>query len=213
VTLEERLHRERERNECLAKEIADLKAEQKSRARLAGMRVVGHSLMHALELIGPLAERERQKAESDRRLAELQREQALVTEGGQSGLLQEQISGYGVRKGQRGEQAAAAKHSPPESSPSTPCDFAYSADYASVQIRGRTFRLTRRQSYVIRILHSHYRQGTPTVGDAYILDKMGTGKRLRDVFKSNIGAWKALVRREGPGRVRLNLPDSPHRPA
>lgn len=87
--------------------------------------------------------------------------------------------------------------------------FTHSEDYSSVSLRGKRFALTSAQSQVIKTLHESWKEGTPELRQAYVLEKLETpSKRLRDSFKSNPGAWKAFIRRgERKGTVRLNLPD------
>lgn len=85
--------------------------------------------------------------------------------------------------------------------------FTHSTDYRSVTRYGATFSLTPRQAQVIQILHEAYEGGNPDIGGAAILEQLGTqNSRLRDTFRSNLEAWKALVR---PGRTKgsykLNL--------
>jgi hypothetical protein len=78
-----------------------------------------------------------------------------------------------------------------------------------VSLRGKKFTLTPAQSQVIKILHEAWTRGTPELRQAYLLEQLETpSKRLRDSFKSNRDAWKALIRRgERKGTVRLNLPE------
>lgn len=85
--------------------------------------------------------------------------------------------------------------------------FTHSGDYRSVSSGGQTHSLTGRQAQVIQILHEAYKNGTPDVGSALILEKLETrNSRLRDTFKTNRRAWKALiVPGKTKGTLRLNL--------
>jgi hypothetical protein len=96
---------------------------------------------------------------------------------------------------------------PRVSEPEPPGGFAHTSDYRSVTLRGATHSLTGRQAQVIQILHGAYENGTPDVGNASILEELGTpSDRLRDTFKSNMAAWKALIARgKRRGTHRLNL--------
>lgn len=87
--------------------------------------------------------------------------------------------------------------------------FAHFEDYSSVSLRGKSFKLTSAQSQVVKTLHEAWKQGNPELRQAYVLEKVEiSSKRLRDSFKSNPAAWKALFRRgERKGTVRLNLPE------
>ncbi len=59
--------------------------------------------------------------------------------------------------------------------------FTHSEDYSSVTLRGHRFQLTSAQSQVIRTLHEEWKQGTPELRQAYVLEKLETSsKRLRD---------------------------------
>jgi hypothetical protein len=84
--------------------------------------------------------------------------------------------------------------------------FTHSDDYRSVVIRGQNFTLTSRQAQVIQILDENRDNGHPDLSQDYILERLGTANsRLRDTFKTNRDAWKALVRPGSTkGTVRLN---------
>lgn len=84
----------------------------------------------------------------------------------------------------------------------------HSKDYASVRIRGSLFTLTGSQGAVIRELHEAWENGTPDLTESFLLERLETGsKRLRDTFKSNMPAWKALIASKRKGSFRLNLPE------
>ncbi len=85
--------------------------------------------------------------------------------------------------------------------------FVHSEDYRSVRLNGITYTLTGRQAQIIEILHEAHQNGTPEVGSASILEKLGTSNgRWQDTFKSSPDARNALIasgtRR---GTLRLNI--------
>jgi hypothetical protein len=85
--------------------------------------------------------------------------------------------------------------------------FSCSEDYRSVTIRGTTHTLTSRQAHIIQILDESRRNGHPDVGKDYLLEKLETpNSRVRDSFKSDPSAWKALIRiGTKKGTYRLNV--------
>lgn len=87
--------------------------------------------------------------------------------------------------------------------------FTHSPDYRFVTLHNDNFNLTSNQATVIKCLHEAFKKGTPEVGQAYILENVldTTSTRLRDTFKSNPNAWKALITTtQGKrGTYRLNL--------
>ena len=94
----------------------------------------------------------------------------------------------------------------PEKLPSP--DFTHSEDFRSVCIMGQGFTLTPAQAKIIELLHEAWENGNPDLGHAFILVKLeSTSKRLRDLFQSNRGAWKALIISKKKGTARLNLPE------
>jgi hypothetical protein len=101
-------------------------------------------------------------------------------------------------------QAGVSKES---SMPTNGEEFTHSDDYRSVNVRGQNFTLTSRQAQVIQILDENRRNGLPEVGKDYLLEKLETrSSRLRDSFKSNLLAWKVLVKQgTKKGTVRLNV--------
>ena len=88
-----------------------------------------------------------------------------------------------------------------------PEKFKHSEDYSSVSLNGKPFTLTPRQAQVIQLLHAAYENGTPEIGSQFILEKIETpNSRLRDTFRSNLDAWKTLVKAGTKrGTVRLNI--------
>jgi hypothetical protein len=86
-------------------------------------------------------------------------------------------------------------------------EFSHSVDYRSVCLGGKRFTLTSRQAQVIQLLHGAHEKATPEIGAQYILEEIGSpNSRLRDSFKSNQEAWKALVRPgKKKGTIRLNV--------
>jgi hypothetical protein len=98
----------------------------------------------------------------------------------------------------------------------TAVEFKYSPDFRSVNMRGKIFGLTPTQAHVIEILFENWKQGTPDVSQAYILEQIHKGKieggydRVRDVFKGKgfPENWTALVKKgEKKGTLRLNVAD------
>jgi hypothetical protein len=86
-------------------------------------------------------------------------------------------------------------------------EFTHSADYRSVGLKGQRYSLTSRQAQVVELLHTASSDGNPELGKDYILEHLETpSSRLRDTFKTNQSAWKALIKRgERRGTYRLNL--------
>ena len=75
-------------------------------------------------------------------------------------------------------------------------------------LREQEFHLTPRQAQVVQLLHEQCAQGTPEVGQAFILEHLDltSTNRLVDVFKGS-AAWNALVvRGQKRGTYRLNMP-------
>jgi hypothetical protein len=90
----------------------------------------------------------------------------------------------------------------------TATPFAHSADYRTVTIRGETHRVTAQQAQMVEILHEAYKNGTPDVSIAHILERLEkNSSRWQDTFKSNPEAKKALIKSGGVprGTLRLNL--------
>jgi hypothetical protein len=92
-----------------------------------------------------------------------------------------------------------------------PDHFEHDHQYRHVEIGGKPFSLTPDQARVIEILHLAHKSGRPDVPNREILAKLEREtSRLRDIFRSRPGAWRALVKRGvGRGMSRLNLPDAP----
>lgn len=85
-------------------------------------------------------------------------------------------------------------------------NFRHSPDFRSVSLNNVEYILTSKQAQVIQILFEAYRKNPPDVGTAYILSEIDSvGNRVRDVFKQNLEAWKALIISNRKGTVRLNL--------
>lgn len=84
--------------------------------------------------------------------------------------------------------------------------FKHSDDYRWVRIRGQEYRLTSMQAQVIGVLHKAWVEGKPELGmDSILAELDARSSRLRDIFRSRPGSYKKLVKRTGPGVVRLNL--------
>lgn len=84
--------------------------------------------------------------------------------------------------------------------------FNHSPDYISVKWKEETFTFTSRQAQVVEILHKGFLNGTPDVGQAYILENLGSpNSRLKDTFK-NHSAWGTfIVPGEKRSTRRLNI--------
>lgn len=113
----------------------------------------------------------------------------------------------------RSDQVGASKGSPKptnsdfRSNAPKSEEFKHSEDYRSVIVRGQNFTLTSRQAQVIQMLDESRRSGHPDVGNDYLLEMLGTtNSRLRDSFRKNPLAWKALVKTgTKKGTSRLNV--------
>jgi hypothetical protein len=84
--------------------------------------------------------------------------------------------------------------------------FTHSPDFRSVNKDGKIFSLTSKQAQVIQMLFRAQQEGTPVLGQDYILEEVSpytSTKRLRDIFKSNPEAWEALIESGRKGTVRL----------
>ncbi|MCG6533890.1 MAG: hypothetical protein L7F78_04205 [Syntrophales bacterium LBB04] len=87
--------------------------------------------------------------------------------------------------------------------------FTHSADFRSINKDGVVFTLTPKQAQVVQILSDAHENGTPEVGQGYIIEQVSGAtsiKRLRDFFKSNLNAWNALIEQgKGKGTFRLKI--------
>jgi hypothetical protein len=84
--------------------------------------------------------------------------------------------------------------------------FEHSDDYRWVRLAEQEFFLTSRQAQIIQRLHHAYISGRPELSTDSVMAEIGTiSSRLRDSFRSQPGALKALVARPRRGFVRLNL--------
>jgi hypothetical protein len=82
----------------------------------------------------------------------------------------------------------------------------YSHDFRSIRWRGRSFKLSKRQADVVRLLYRAYENGIPEMSDRVICAELQTpGSRLRDTFRKS-KAWGTLILKGSrPGMHRLNL--------
>jgi len=72
--------------------------------------------------------------------------------------------------------------------------FTHSPDYRSVKLKGRPFTLTVNQAAIIQALHETYSNGAPDMSQDAVIERANLGgRRLRDSFRSDIKAWKALI--------------------
>jgi 7-cyano-7-deazaguanine synthase in queuosine biosynthesis len=83
----------------------------------------------------------------------------------------------------------------------------HSPDYRTVVWQGRELTLTLQQARVVQLLHEQPAQGTPEIGQAFILEHLDltATSRLRDVFRGS-PAWRTLVtqgRRKGTYRLDI----------
>ncbi len=86
--------------------------------------------------------------------------------------------------------------------------FICSPDFRSVTTDKGSHLLTPTQAAVIDVLYDLYLKGTPAVSDAFVLesDKVNAkSSRLRDIFRSNMEAFRDLIARPKPGIVKLNI--------
>ncbi len=85
--------------------------------------------------------------------------------------------------------------------------FNHSEDFRSVTAHGKTFSLTLYQSRALEKLWKARKNLIPELHQAVILEGIEScSKRLRDVFKSNMEAYRALITRgERKGTFRLRL--------
>lgn len=85
--------------------------------------------------------------------------------------------------------------------------FIHSDDYRTINLKDKLYRPTAKQAEVIQILHEAYKNRAPVLGQAFILEKIGsTSKRLRDTFKSRPEIWKNVIAQgESKGTYRLNI--------
>jgi hypothetical protein len=85
--------------------------------------------------------------------------------------------------------------------------FTHSPDYRTVKLGENILALTTREAQLIEILHDYYKRGTPEVGAEHILDRIASGKRVRDIFATKRRhIFRELVRPgQQKGTFRLNL--------
>ncbi len=84
--------------------------------------------------------------------------------------------------------------------------FTYATDYRSVKLRGRRYFLTESQATAIRILHEHYLQDTPDIGQHTLLELVESkAKRLRRVFRKSNAWGELIVTGKTKGTFRLNI--------
>ena len=107
--------------------------------------------------------------------------------------------------GPNAEDAPAAPPSKSEFSPE-PQEFVPSPDYRRVDWRGKKFHFSPMQSHVVRLLHKEFQRGRGELGDAWVLEGVGShGKYLRDIFRRH-GAWGTLIiEGENKGTHKLSL--------
>lgn len=105
------------------------------------------------------------------------------------------------------DELLAASGAPRASAKETMGDFRFSEGFVSVSLRGETYKLSRQQRMVIKALYEAHMNGTPWLGkDQLLVDLLESNlDRLRDVFKSNMEAWKGLIVGDNKGNYRLKV--------
>ena len=85
--------------------------------------------------------------------------------------------------------------------------FKHSQDFRSINKNGKKFTLTPKQTQVIQILFKAQERKTPEMSQPYIIEEVSpdtSTRRVRDLFKNNIAAWKALIEQGSKkGTIRL----------
>jgi hypothetical protein len=72
--------------------------------------------------------------------------------------------------------------------------FTHSPDYRTVVLRGQRFFLTPLQAQAVQLIHEYHQRGITALSNDFILTEIGSNsKLLRDLFKRNPEAWKALI--------------------
>lgn len=86
-------------------------------------------------------------------------------------------------------------------------DFHHSDDFRIVTVNGTTHSLTTYQSLALEKLWDATKNCVPELHQDKILEGIGScSKRLRDIFKSNMTAYRALITHgERKGTFRLNF--------
>jgi hypothetical protein len=86
-------------------------------------------------------------------------------------------------------------------------DFNHSEDFRIVTVKGNTHSLTTYQSLALEKLWKASKNHVPELHQDAILDGIGScSKRLRDIFKSNMKAYRELITPgERKGTFRLNF--------
>jgi hypothetical protein len=83
-------------------------------------------------------------------------------------------------------------------------EFIHSDDYRSLWWNGAQFALSPGQAHVVQMLNEAGMNGTPDLGNAYILEQLErNNSRLRDTFK-NSPLWNTLVISRKKGTRRLS---------
>jgi hypothetical protein len=83
----------------------------------------------------------------------------------------------------------------------------HSPDFRSINTAGKEFTLTFKQSQIVQILFDARERKTPDLGQHHIIEAVSPDtntRRVRDLFKNNIAAWRALIEPGSKkGTVRL----------
>lgn len=97
--------------------------------------------------------------------------------------------------------------------PGQSISYSHGPDFRSVIWNGKPFSFTRRQAGAVQILWEAWKNGTPEVGQDYILQQIGADVRdLRDVFRDH-KAWGVMIVNGQAGIARLNLQHASERSA
>jgi hypothetical protein len=87
-------------------------------------------------------------------------------------------------------------------------EFRHSVDFRTIVLKGEKFTLTTKEAQVVQMLKEAYDNGMPDLSGETILDRIGSGKRVRDVFPGNHREiyYKLIRSGERRGTYRLNVP-------
>jgi len=127
---------------------------------------------------------------------------AAKREGNRAGILMD----FGALDEQR-QLAGTAEQSVVSQKNDSQSGFTHSPDFRSVSLRGEQFSLTLMQAQAVQILFEAYQNETPEIGQAYILEELGSPSgRLQDIFRSRKEVWgKLIIPGKTKGTYRLNL--------
>lgn len=85
----------------------------------------------------------------------------------------------------------------------TPLSLSVSDDYRSIKFKGQTYRLTRSQSQMFKVLYAALQKGHPDVDkDALLKAIQNETSRVRDTWRKS-PLWKTLIVSQRKGTYRL----------